>query len=105
QNQPVALRIRAASSAAPGRLGPNGLQQGIAIDEMGFRAKLRGSNPGPLMSALGQKQTFKRPRLMSALPQKRTLVERIKWSEFAILGPRREEIRHCDPIQDAFWRL
>jgi hypothetical protein len=31
---------------------------------------LHGSDSEPLMSALGQKQTFKRLRLMSALPPK-----------------------------------
>ena len=35
---------------------------------MGFRVKLHGSNFQPLMSALGQKQTFGSVRLMSALP-------------------------------------
>ena len=39
---------------------PNGtrLQQGFAIDEMGFGIKLHSSNSEPLMSALGQKQTL-----------------------------------------------
>jgi hypothetical protein len=34
------------------------LQQGFVTDGMGFRVKLHGSNFEPLMSALGQKQTF-----------------------------------------------
>jgi hypothetical protein len=46
------------------------LQQGFATDEMGFRVKLRGSNFEPLMSALGQKQTFSDISVMSALPPK-----------------------------------
>jgi hypothetical protein len=46
------------------------LQQGFAIDEMGFGVSLHGSNPEPLMSALGQKQTFECVRVMSALPPK-----------------------------------
>jgi hypothetical protein len=33
------------------------LQQGFAAGGMGFRVKLHGNNPEPLMSALGQKQT------------------------------------------------
>ena len=33
------------------------LQQGITAGEMGFRVSLHGSNPEPLMSALGQKRT------------------------------------------------
>jgi hypothetical protein len=33
------------------------LQQGFAIGETGLRVKLHGSNPEPLMSTLGQKQT------------------------------------------------
>jgi hypothetical protein len=37
---------------------------------MGFRVSLHGSNPGPLMSALGQKRTFECVRAMSALPPK-----------------------------------
>jgi hypothetical protein len=31
-----------------------GLQQGFTTGEMGLRASLHGSNPEPLMSALGQ---------------------------------------------------
>jgi hypothetical protein len=46
------------------------LQQGFATDEMDFRVSLHGSNPEPLTSALGQKQTFVRFRVMSALPPK-----------------------------------
>jgi hypothetical protein len=34
------------------------LQQGFTTGEMGFGVCLHGSNPGPRMSALGQKQTF-----------------------------------------------
>jgi hypothetical protein len=34
------------------------------------------SNPKPLMSALGQKQTLKRLHLMSALPPKADIAER-----------------------------
>ena len=45
-------------------------QQGLAIDEMGFGGQLHGSNFEPLMSALGQKQTFTPVNLMSALPPK-----------------------------------
>ena len=37
---------------------------------MGSGASLHGSNPERSMSALGQKQTFERLRLMSALPPK-----------------------------------
>src|SRR5262249_52935855 len=40
----------------------------------GSRFVLRGGNPEPLTSALGQKQTFGKARLMSALPQKRTWI-------------------------------
>ena len=36
----------------------------------GSGVSLHGSNPEPLMSALGQKQTLKRPHPMSALPPK-----------------------------------
>jgi hypothetical protein len=35
-----------------------------------INVSLRGNNPKPLISALGQKQIFKRLRLMSALPPK-----------------------------------
>ena len=38
----------------------------------GSGVSLQGSNPGPLMSALGQKQTLELTRGMSALCQKRT---------------------------------
>jgi hypothetical protein len=54
--------------ASPPKLTTMGLQQGFANGEMGFRVRLHGSNPLPLMSALGQKQTLRKVRLMSALP-------------------------------------
>ena len=47
-----------------------GLQQGFAMGEMGFRVSLQRSNPEPLMSALGQKQTLGCLSAMSALPPK-----------------------------------
>jgi hypothetical protein len=50
------------------------LQQGFAIDEMRFQGKLHGSNPEPLMSALGQKQTLGHLRAMSALPPKADII-------------------------------
>ena len=43
---------------------------------MGSGASLHGSNPERSMSALGQKQTFERLRLMSALPPKADIAER-----------------------------
>ena len=46
------------------------LQQGFATGEMGLGFSLHGSNPEPLMSALGQKRTFEYVRAMSALPPK-----------------------------------
>jgi hypothetical protein len=46
------------------------LQQGFAIDEMGFGAKLHSSSREARMSALGQKRTFQVIRSMSALPPK-----------------------------------
>jgi hypothetical protein len=47
-----------------------GLQQGFAMGEMGFRVSLQRSNPEPLMSASGQKQTSDCRPLMSAIPPK-----------------------------------
>ena len=46
------------------------LQQVFADGEMGFGVELQSSNPEPLMSALGQKQTFECVGAMSALPPK-----------------------------------
>jgi hypothetical protein len=46
--------------ASPPKLTTMGLQQGFANGEMGFRVRLHGSNPLPLMSALGQKRTSQR---------------------------------------------
>jgi len=40
------------------------------IGEIGFGVSLHGSNPKPLMSALGQKRTSTHVRVMSALPPK-----------------------------------
>jgi hypothetical protein len=45
-------------------------QQGFTTGEMGFRVSLQRSNPEPLMSALGQKQTLTLVHPMSALPPK-----------------------------------
>jgi hypothetical protein len=42
----------------------------LGLVKWGSEIRLHGSNPEPLMSALGQKQTFERLRLMSALPPK-----------------------------------
>src|SRR6516225_4660123 len=46
------------------------LQQGFVTDEMGLAGELHSSDPEPLMSALGQKQTLTPVNLMSALPPK-----------------------------------
>jgi hypothetical protein len=46
------------------------LQQGFATSEMGRIVILRGNNPQDRMSALGQKQTLRGVRPMSALPPK-----------------------------------
>jgi hypothetical protein len=46
------------------------LQQEFASGEMGLVVSLHGSHPEPLMSAMGQKQTLAKVRLMSALPPK-----------------------------------
>jgi len=45
-------------------------KQEFATGEMGFSGQLQRSNPEPLMSALGQKQTLQSVRPMSALPPK-----------------------------------
>ena len=45
-------------------------QSGRATGETRYSVELHGSNPEPLMSALGQKQTSARVRGMSALPPK-----------------------------------
>jgi hypothetical protein len=42
----------------------------LRLTKWGSGLSLHGSNPEPLMSALGQKQTFRRVRAMSALPPK-----------------------------------
>jgi hypothetical protein len=46
------------------------LQQGFEIGGMGFWISLHGSNPQPLMSALGQKETSADVCVMSALRAK-----------------------------------
>ena len=51
------------------------LQQVFADGEMGFGVELQSSNPEPLMSALGQKQTFECVGAMSALPPKADVVQ------------------------------
>src|SRR5262245_41734384 len=48
-------------------VGQQTAAQGFATSEMGLRGKLHRSNPEPLMSALGQKQTCAAHKLMSAL--------------------------------------
>src|SRR5262249_15570446 len=74
------------------------LQQGFAIDEMGYEARLHGSNPEPPMSALGQKQTWKLVRVMSALPPKADMDQQGRDVRFVpiadislIQSPRRHE--------------
>jgi hypothetical protein len=52
-----------------------GLQQGFAIGEMGFRAKLHSSNREARMSALGHKRTLKHFHPMSALPRKADMIQ------------------------------
>jgi hypothetical protein len=42
---------------------------------MGFDVILRGNNPQDRISALGQKQTFRNVRAMSALPPKADIAE------------------------------
>jgi hypothetical protein len=42
----------------------------LRLAKWGSGVSLHGSNPGPLMSALGQKRTFEQVRAMSALPPK-----------------------------------
>ena len=49
--------------------------------EWGFGVSLRGSNPDPLMSALGQKQTYSDVWPMSALPPKADIAES-DWHRF-----------------------
>ena len=43
--------------------------------EMGMGVSLQGTNPEPLMSALGQKQTLSDISAMSALPPKADIAE------------------------------
>jgi hypothetical protein len=52
------------------------LRRGIATGEMGFSDQFAGSNPEPLMSAMGQKQTLERLHPMSALPPKADMADR-----------------------------
>src|SRR6516162_3162073 len=77
----------AASSGAPCHGPPQGseliarllavarLEQGFATGEMGLGIKLHGSNPEPLMSALGQRQTSEHDWIMSALPPKADIAD------------------------------
>ena len=44
------------------------LQQGFVTGEMGFKGQFHGNNLEPLMSALGQKRTWRDQIAMSALP-------------------------------------
>jgi hypothetical protein len=54
------------------------LQQGFAIDEMGFRVSLQRSNLKPSTSALGQKPTLGKARSMSALPPKADIADAMR---------------------------
>ena len=67
-----------AQSSGPRRLWLTAirLQQGYATDEMGSEVSLHGSNPEPLMSALGHKQTFGSFIAMSAIPPKADIRQR-----------------------------
>jgi hypothetical protein len=46
--------------------------------EWGSGVSLHGSNPEPLMSALGQKRTFSNVRRMSALPPKADIADAMR---------------------------
>ena len=50
------------------RLASMKLQQGFTIGEWGPTVILRSNNPQDQMSALGHQRTFRRVRLMSAVP-------------------------------------
>jgi hypothetical protein len=52
------------------------LQQGFPTGEIGFAAFLHGTNSKPCMSLMGQKQTLRYLRSMSALPPKADIDER-----------------------------
>jgi hypothetical protein len=52
-------RRRIARLCADYALELSQLQQGFVTDGMGLRVKLHGNNPESLMSALGQKRTFR----------------------------------------------
>jgi hypothetical protein len=55
------------------------LQQGFAIRRNGAQGSiLHGSNPEPLMSALGQKQTSRLVEGMSALPPKADIADAMR---------------------------
>src|SRR5262249_1878672 len=61
---------------------------------------LHGNNPKPLMSALGQKQTFRNVRPMSALPPKADIAECDR-QKSALLFPLRSTRRRADPWMKA----
>ena len=61
------------------------IQQGFTTGEMGFRVSLHSSNPEPLMSALGQKRTWRDQIAMSALPPKAD----IRWHDLNVRFVRR----------------
>src|SRR5262249_49293949 len=73
----------ASSHRLPQGLGPRQLRnysRDFRLAEWGLTVILRGNNPQDPMSALGHKQTLRAIHTMSALPQKRTLVERVGMS-------------------------
>ena len=63
---------------------------GICEPRNGARGQVHGSNPEPPMSALGQKQTFGKARLMSALPPKADIGTQswnVRFSDERRIGP------------------
>jgi hypothetical protein len=80
------------------------LQQGdLRPGEMGLRVSLHGSNPEPLMSALGHKQTSAHVRMTSALPPKADIRERVLDVRF---GPTSDQVHRNKKalIRSPHWR-
>jgi hypothetical protein len=75
--------------------------QGFALAKWVSGSSLHGSNPEPLMSALGQKRTFSSSVPMSALPPKADMADRVCDVRFVP----KADIRRCSKSTSLFDHL
>jgi hypothetical protein len=72
----------------------------LRLTKWGSGVSLHGSNPEPLMSALGQEQTFRSVRAMSALPPKADITA----AQTNVRFVPKADIMHRSNIMSGSWK-